>query len=416
MQCAMNEENLIHQLHSSSEQTKVSSLPVAEIIQLETATPMNHEVLADELHSTLALAEALASTDAEHPRVVLVKRLSDLLLLSDDQVMPSERALIDEILVRLIGHVDASLRKRIANRIAGMTDPPRALLVKLARDEVIVAESILENSLAVSDSDLIDIVRKGNGEHRRVIASRKVLSSAVADALVEMSEVSVLETLLRNESVHFSLAGMEKMAQRSRYVSSLQPLIVERAMLHSTLAYTMFWWLPSDLRLRVLFRFSVSRRVLQQAIADAIEQGDFNLRSNDPLEQEALNFILGGQFSARGQAVHVFEHLKTGKTDEFLTGFAIAAGITRQTVIKILRDPGGEALAVLCKAVSLKRQEFVMLARLLEKAKRASDLTEERSECLELVFDSLPTDSADLILRHWDKPRLEGLTAPLSGV
>ncbi len=410
----MGEEKLNKAHHTPPELRQTETRPVAEIIQLETAETMNHELLADELQSTFALAEALACTKVEHPRVVLVKRLSDLLLLSTDQVMPSERALIDEILVRLIVHVDVTLRKRIARRISGMTEPPGALLAKLARDEIIVAESILENNLAISDSDLIDIVRKGNGEHRRVIASRKAISSSVADALVEMSEVSVLETLLRNECVHFSLSGMEKLAQRSRYVPSLQPLIVERAALHSTLAYTIFWWLPSDLRLRVLFRFSVSRRVLQQAIADAVEQGEFDLRSNDPLEQEALHFILGGQYSARGQAAHVFEHLKTGKTDEFLSSFSIAAGISRQTVVKILRDPGGEALAVLCKAVSLKRQEFVMLARLLEKAKQATDLTEERAECLELVFDSLPTDSADLILRHWDKPRLQGLAAPTS--
>jgi len=374
---------------------------------------MDNEALAEELQSTLVLAQALACTRAENPRVVLVKRLSDLLLLSHDQVMPSERALIDEILVRLIDHVDISLKARLARRISGMAEPPLALLTKLARDEIVVAESILENSLAISDSDLIDIVRKGNGEHRRVIASRETISSAVADALVEMSEVSVLETLLRNENVCFSLSGMEKLAQRSRYVPSLQPLIVERASLHSTLAYSMFWWLPSELRLRVLFRFSVSRRVLQQAIADAVEQGEFDLRSNDALEQEALHFILGGQFSARGQATHIFEHLKAGKTSEFLSGFAISASVTRQTIVKILRDTGGEALAVLCKAVSLKRQEFSMLARLLEKARAGAELSEERTECLELVFDSLPTDSADLILRHWDKPRLSGLATPV---
>ena len=410
----MVEEKLNNEHKLSPKLQEVSTRPVAKIIHLETAETVNMEAISDELQSTLALVEALASTKSEHPRVILIKRLSDLLLLSSDQVMPSEQALIDEILVRIIEHVDVDLRMRIAKRISQMAEPPRALLAKLARDEIVVAESILEDSLAITDSDLIDIVRKGNGEHRRVIAERKVLSSAVADALVEMSEVSVLETLLHNECVHFSLTGMEKLAQRSRYVPSLQPLIVERSALHSTLAYTMFWWLPSDLRLRVLFRFSVSRRVLQQAIADAVEQGDFNLSSNDSLEQEALNFILGGQFSARGQAHDIFEHLKTGKTDEFLSSFAIVAGIMRQTVIKILRDPGGEALAVLCKAVSLKRHEFVMLARLLEKAKQSKDLSEERAECLEMVFDSLPTDSADLILRHWDNPRLEGLAAPIN--
>ncbi len=356
--------------------------------------------------SALALAEALAASRAEHPRIVLVKRLSDLLLLSTDQVLPSERALIDEILVRLLAHVDLELRARIAQRICGMSEPPREVLVMLAHDDPTVAAPILENSTAITDSDLIDVVRRGSSEHRRLIATRKQISSAVTDALIEMSENAVLETLTANPGAVFSMRGLYLLAQRSRRVPGLGSLLVEREDLHPTLAYAMFWWLPSSLRVRILFRFTISRRVLQQAIADAVAQGDFDPESMDPMEREALEFVHGRLYAARGRVTQVFEQLRKGETEQFLSGFAIAAGISRQTVVKILRDEGGEALAVLCKAVSLARDDFGTLVRLLVRARGKEELPASRLEELQVVFDTLPIDSADLALRYWDRPRL----------
>ncbi len=362
------------------------------------------EILKDDLDNAINLAEALSQIHVEHPIVILVKRLSDLLLLSTDKVMPHERALVDEILVRLVAHVDVPLRVKLAHRIAGMAEPPVQLLLNLASDDIAVAAPILSQSTELRNADLIEIIRHGNKKHRLVIAERKAIDSAVADALIDWGEVDIMETLLKNEGTCFSYYGLERLVSRSRYITSLQKLILNRTDLHPTLAYQMFWWLPADLRAKVFSRFTISRRVLQEAIRDAVISGEIDINTFDPVQREALDFIQGRRIKQENISDVIMEKLKKGKLDDFLLAFAESAGVSRQTLIKIMRDEGGEALAALCKSINLTRNDCVLLFQLLSRARNNNDtlLTKER---LLALFDSIPRDIAELMVCHWDRPR-----------
>ncbi len=376
------------------------------IIPLGAVAKSGHYDLTPELQSALALAEALSSGSAEHPRVVLVKRLSDLLLLPPEQVTPPERALLDEILVRMIDYVDCELRKRVAGRISRMAEPPAELLLRLSRDDISVAETILTESTEIPESDLIETVRHSSFDHRRAVAERKVVSSALAVALLEKGEPLIIEKLLRNDKASLSLSAMQTIAEMSRTRPKLQELLLQRHDLHPSLAQAMFWWVSPKLRTKILHRFAVSRRVLQQAIMDAVKDGEFDLDSNDEVEKEALEFVQGVWPQHRPQASEILEHLKAGRTEEFLSSLSQSAGITRAILMKILKDESGEALAVLCKAVNMPKSDFELLQRWLFTAQSADAASDEKSDRVTAVFDSLPNDAADLFLRYWNKPRV----------
>ena len=243
-----------------------------------------------------------SGTDAAE---LMVKRLSDLLLLPVDQFTSSVRGLVSEILTRLLTQVSQKTRARLAMRVAGMADPPVEILQKLAWDEFDVAEPILKESVNICDFDLIAISQNGSREHRQAIVSRKKLTSAVAEALIESDDAVILEKLLRNKGTVFSQRIMAALADKSEKYRSLQSLLINRAELMPVLAYSIFWVMPSPLRVKILQRFSVSRRMVQQTIADAVTEGDINLETDDPYEKEALQFLIGKEHGHFAQVERV---------------------------------------------------------------------------------------------------------------
>ena len=374
---------------------------------LDGIEPLISEALGQDINRALDLARALSEIQIEHPSVILVKRLSDLLLLPDDQMTPLARSLVDEILVRLVDHVEPELRSKLAHRIAKMMDPPAQLLNRLVLDEITVAQPILELNTEISSSDLIEVVRRGNKAHRLTVAKRRHLESSVADALIDWGETEVIETLLKNAHSRLSFSAMERLVARSRYVKSLQGLLVKREDLHISLAVIMFWWLPQKLRARVLFRFHISRRVLQQSVQDAVASGEIDLQTYDPVQREALDFILSLRRRSANKPLDVRDKLKRGKLDAFLIALTEAASISRQTLIKILRDDGGEPLAVLCKAANVTRQDFELIFQLLWQAQNREQDILENLPRLGQVYDALPLDSAEIIVRYWNRPRID---------
>jgi len=87
----------------------------------------------------------------------------------------------------------------------------------MAKDKIEIAKYILEESLSLSDSDLIQIARKVSGAHRKVIAQRRKVSDAVVDILVEFLEEDVVEMLLKNKGAEFSETAIQRILTVSRF-------------------------------------------------------------------------------------------------------------------------------------------------------------------------------------------------------
>lgn len=350
-------------------------------------------------------ASANNSASGAEATEIMVKRLSDLLLLPIDQFTPSERGLVSEILTRLLSQVGERTRAQLALRVARMADPPVEMLQKLAWDEFDIAEPILRESVNICDFDLIAIAQEGSRKHRQAIVSRKKLTSAVAEALIESDDVVILEQLLRNEGIVFSQRIMAALAEKSEKHPSLQVLLINRLELMPVMAYSVFWTVPSPLREKILQRFSVSRRLVQQTIADAVTGGGINLDTDDPHEKEALQFLIGREHARSALADDILADLRTGKRDEAIENIIKGAEISKQTAQRIFEDTGGEPLAVLCKVLNLGRLDFAEFLVLIDKDDESVSRSEEERERIAAVFDSMPIDSAEVALRYWDRPR-----------
>ena len=87
------------------------------------------------------------------------------------------------------------------------------------------------------------------------------------------------------------------------------------------------------------------------------------------------------------------------------------SGIKPSTGAKILRDAGGEGLAVLCKATGLSRKALKALWKALRRPLRTADgqIHPQLAEVM-IVYDMLAVDRAQTVLRYWNWSLSSALT------
>ncbi len=99
----------------------------------------------DDAPSMIAMLDLARDTTAAGRRALFVT-VNDLFLEGEGALSERERALMGDILRRLIGDVEKAVRTELAERLAERGDAPRNLVVAVASDEFVVAHALLVNS------------------------------------------------------------------------------------------------------------------------------------------------------------------------------------------------------------------------------------------------------------------------------
>ena len=353
-------------------------------------------------------------------RAALLKRLADVLCLPASRINAFERSVTADLMVEMLRDAVVGEREKVARRLANLAEMPGVLVRLLLRDDLQVARALLENSPNLSDADLINCLYNASTDHRRLIALRRGVSEVVADALVDMDETLVTETLLKNELVRFSHQGLENIVAATRDNPQLIPLLLKRPELRPSHAYVMFWWSDAEARRTILQRFAVSREILQDAVGDV-----FPLASaegwQDPLSRKALQFIERRQRNRAAIAKSPYDSLEAavgaaqnGMTRETAEEISYLSGLKPMTGAKIFTDRGGEPLAILCKATGLPRAAVRALWRGLRRPE--TDATGAPDPGLERVlaaFDTVAVDRAQTVLRYWNWSLSSAMTPAL---
>jgi len=370
--------------------------------------------LTPELQSTPEMNAA-----AHRSRGALLKRLADVCCLPSSRVNAFERAMTADLLVELLREAAVEERARVARRLANLTEVPAVLARLLLRDRFEVARALLENCQTLWDSDLLDCIRHGALEHRRLIAGRRGVNEIVAEALAEGGEPLVVETLLRNEHAILSSTTVDIVTAQTRDNNRLIPLLLRRPELRPSHAYAMFWWSDTDSRRVILQRFAVSREVLQEAAADV-----FPLAAaegwQDPLTRKALQFIERRQRNRAAIDKSRFNNLEeavaeaqNGMTRETAEEISYLSGLKPMTGAKIFTDVGGEPLAILCKATGLPRQAIHALWRGLRRPLMADGSPSPALDQVMQTYDMIAVDRAQTVLRYWNWSLSSGMTPAL---
>jgi len=183
----------------------------------------------------------------------------------------------------------------------------------------------------------------------------------------------------------------------------------------------MFWWCGPDDRRTILQRFAVSREVMQEVAEDVFAMAaDENWQ--DPVSRKALQFIERRQRNRAAISKSPYGGLEQavaaaaagGLNREVATEIAYLSGIKPITGAKILGDPGGEPLAILCKATGLGKSDLQALWRSMRRPETAEDgFVHPIWERVQVTYDMLAVDRAQTVLRYWNWSLSSALTPAL---
>ncbi len=128
----------------------------------------------------------------------------------DDQVEQYDMAMC-----QLAELVEVEGRSEVAQLLAPLERAPGTVVLKLANDEIEVAQPLLEFSSVLSDDDLIDIVSGKSEEHRVVIASRTSVTERVGDAIVYHGGPASVTRLAGNENAELGHETLARLVEKA---------------------------------------------------------------------------------------------------------------------------------------------------------------------------------------------------------
>jgi uncharacterized protein (DUF2336 family) len=357
---------------------------------------------------------------APRARRVLLRRLADVVSLPASRINVFERAVVGDLLVDVLRPAPVEERRRVAQRLAPLGELPDALKRLLLRDEPSVAAALLEDCAALTDADLIGCARDATTAHRLMIAARRDLSEVVTDTLLSWGEEAVITAVMANGSARLTQTALEGVIALSRTSRGLCPALLKRSELRPSGAYVMFWWCGPDERRGLLQRFAVSREVMQDSVEDV-----FALAAaegwDDPVARKALQFIerrqrnraavdkspYGDLEAAVGAAANGLSRALVGEIGHL-------SGIKPLTAAKIMGDPGGEPLAILCKATGLTRLNLLTLWRSMRRPETTDDGEAHPDwSRVQVTYEMLAVDRAQTVLRYWNWSLTSALTPTL---
>ncbi|OYW91340.1 MAG: hypothetical protein B7Z13_12790 [Caulobacterales bacterium 32-67-6] len=363
-------------------------------------------------------AAAQPSLKARH---ALLKRLADVVSLPASRINAFERSVTGDLLVEMLRLASTEERRRVAARLAPLAELPNRVARLLLRDEPEIARLLIEQCASLSDADLVGCARDAGPEHRLIMAERRGLSEIVTETLFSFGEMEVMEAVLRNPTVRLSQVGVEAVVGLSRTHPKLSGLLLKRPELRPAGAYVMFWWCGPDDRRTILQRFAVSREVMQEVSEDVFAMAAAEGWS-DPVARKALQFIERRQRNRAAIDKSPYDGLehalsvaaRDGLSRETASEIAFLAGVKPLTGAKILGDPGGESLAILCKATGLSRVDLLNLWRSMRRPETTADgALHPDLERVQITYEMLAVDRAQTVLRYWNWSLSSALTPSL---
>jgi len=354
-------------------------------------TPIRRQAKRDEFAEVLAVPKKAAAPQLtpqqEIEQAEVGRSLIDMMSgAGAGGGQPHERSLAADTLLRMLPRLSQAIRVVLAQRLAMMDAPPPFLVSQLLVDsDLAVSGPLLEDCMHIADENLFPVIAHGNPDRLRLIARRRRLSPAVAEALIGTADTSVLLTLVRNAAAEIPQEGFAELGKVAESNPELLPPICIRHDLPIHIAFELFWAAPVQLRRYLLTRFLTDSENLTRILRITM-QGEDGCGASIAVEEIGAALVLA----------------LAGQTEEAAQRISKCVGVTPATVERIFADTQGEALMALLKVAGVSRADLSSALPQLCVGEHALTDPSRVYEELQAVFDQLSFTKARILLTYWD--------------
>jgi uncharacterized protein (DUF2336 family) len=300
--------------------------------------------LLDELQTTLAHGTVAR-------RVETLRRVTDLFIngavdFSDEQV-----GLFDDVFQCLIEHIETSAKTLLANRLAPIDTAPPLTIRALAFDDVIeVAGPVLSQSARLDDQTLIENARSKSQAHLMAISTRKVLSGAVTDVLVQRGNDEVVQSTVNNPGAEFTERGFTRLVNRAEGDDDLATCVGLRPNIPRHL-YLKLLAKASD---TVRQRLETANPQLAAQVPTAVKEATRRARSAPTRDTAIAHALVKSLYEdGRLDEFQVASFADAGKFDEANASIAALANVPVAIAENMMIETRAEGVMILAKVAGL---------------------------------------------------------------
>jgi uncharacterized protein (DUF2336 family) len=314
---------------------------------MSSKTAASPESLLDELQTTLAHGTVAR-------RVETLRRVTDLFIngavdYSDEQV-----GLFDDVFQCLIVHIETSAKALLSNRLAPIDTAPPQTIRALAFDDLIeVAAPVLSQSERLDDDALIETARTKSQAHLMAISTRRVLSGAVTDVLVQRGDDDVVQSTVNNPGAQFSERGFTRLVNRAESDDDLATCVG----LRPTIPRHLYLKLLAKASATVRARLEAANPQQAQEVPTAVREATQRARSapsgvsRETAVAHALVRSLHDDGRLDEHQVEAFA--EAGKFDEANAGLAALANVSVAIAENMMIETRAEGVMILAKVAGM---------------------------------------------------------------
>lgn len=336
----------------------------------------------------------LAREPSSERRRELLNAVTDLFL---SQGTPSREQgdLFGDIVRRVLEDVTVEARAELSGKIADVPTMPRDVMMRLASDEIEVANPVLRLSPVLTDADLVRLASEKGQDHLLAISNRSELSENVTKVLVDRGNNEVLRTVSANEGARFAVESFRKLVDKAAHDPQICAALQRR----------------QDLP-------AVEQKRLVDTVQDLIAKGLMDLGAGDDLvgriAQQAMTRIEVEMKQARTQRLEarlISQDVKDGKLTLSAAVKLLADAERQYDLAQVLADREGikpvqvfralvaddvAAIATLCKAHEITDEAF---AAVCEMRRKRIKTTHEQARAELAGYSGLQAPNAQRTMR-----------------
>ena len=342
------------------------------------------------------LEAAIAGSGGDR-RIETLRRVTDLFLSNADRYAPEQIEVFDDLLGRMISHIESRALAELSRRLAPVQNAPLKVVRTLAMNDAIeVAGPVIENSNRLSTIDLVNIAATKGQDHLLAISGRKEVDESVTDVLVERGNAEVARKVAVNHGARLSGTGYAVLVRRAEHDDELTDRIGRRADIPPQLFRELVQKATETVRTRLL----ATRPDLEIGMLRALHNASKELAkanvARDFSSAKRLVQPLHKDGKLKDAAILGFARDK--RVEDVVVALSLLCSTPIETIDRLMQGSHIDALLIPCKAADLSWPTVKAVTH-LNPFHRA--LTEERYEQLQKDYLKLSIATAQRIVRFW---------------
>jgi uncharacterized protein (DUF2336 family) len=339
---------------------------------------------------------AVVSSGSPERRVLMLQRVLHLFLSSAARLNESQVRVFDDVLVRLIEHIEARSLVRLSTTLSTSNPaPPRAIRRLACHKDIAVAAPVLLRSQALSDTALAEIASRLGRQHLLTISCRQALDEGLTDILLKRGDLDICRALAKNAGAKFSASGYAAIVATAEPHRDIADSLLLRPDLPPAMLRELLSRATDAVRLALLK--SAPPR-LRQSIREVLDDiaAHVTIKATEPIvHSEAYARIVALNNSGKLTDSVVNRFAMRREATNVIASLSVLSGAPVEAIEPLMEEKSCDGLIVACRASRLDWQTALSIIR----SRSVPQLTEQERALAREKFEKLYLSTAQQTIR-----------------